>query len=261
MLILNSKEYILVTINTDLNILGGLPDWNLINVFLNDSIESLLNSTGIQSYTSIKTDKSVKRFEKAISSTLIKFCKPEVSALVRNALGAENITKDTLLLLFWNASFNNELVNYLNTNIFFHAFYTGRISIKQDEVVACLKDLSISEIALKKWSDSTLQTTSSKYLTLLKKFNLMEGSARKSIVHPYLNDKMFIHFVYWLTAIETKSNLMDSVWLQYCFSEKTVFIERLMQKKFTKFFQIHFTGDMLKIETTLSYTTLYHAIT
>lgn len=247
-------------INTDLNILGGLPDWNLINVFLKDSIGSLRKGGGVNTYTAIKTDKSVKRFEKAISATLIKFCNAEVETLVRSTLTGEKITNDSLLLIFWNASYNNELLNYLNTEIYFLAFYSGRISIKQDEVVACLKDLKEREIELKKWSDSTLKITASKYLTLLKKFHLMEGSLNKSILHPYLNDKMFILFVYWLASIESKSNLLESEWLKYSFCERAVFIERLMQKKFAKYFHLNYTGDKLKIETTVTYEKIYHAI-
>ena len=247
-------------INSDLNILGGLPDWNLINVFLKESIGTLRKGGGIHTYTAIKTDKSVKRFEKAISATLIKFCNAEVEILVRNVLDGEKITNDSLLLIFWNASFNNELLNYLNTEIYFLAFYSGRISIKQDEVVACLKDLKERENELKKWSDSTLQTTASKYLTLLKKFHLMEGSLNKTIIHPYLNDKMFILFVYWLTATESKSNWLENEWLQYSFCERPVFIERLMLKKFAKYFQLNYTGDKLKIETTIPYEKIYDAI-
>lgn len=249
-----------MTINSDINVLGSLPDWNLINVFLKDNISSLRKVGGVHTYTAIKTDKSVKRFEKAISATLIKFCDAKVEYLVRDMLESEGISNESLLLIFWNASFNNELLNYLNTQTYFLAFYSGRISIKQDEVVACLKDLKEREIELKKWSDSTLQTTASKYLTLLKKFHLMEGSLNKTILHPYLNDRLFILFVYWIKAVETKSNLLESEWIKYSFCEKSVFLERLMQKKFAKYFQLNYTGDNLKIETTMPYEKIYHAI-
>ena len=132
---------------------------------------------------------------------------------------------------------------------------------KQDEVAACLKELKLKETDLQKWSDSTIEVTASKYLTLLKKFNLMVGSVNKTIIHPYLDDKMFILFVYWLVAIETKSNILNSSWLNYCFSEKPFFIERILQKKFIKFFHINYTGDRLSIEPIISYENIYHAIT
>jgi len=247
-------------INSDINILGSLPDWNLINVFLEEDINSVQEAAGIYSYTSIKTDKSVKRFQRVIASSLIKFHNPEIESLTRSILKDEKITKDSLLLLFWNASFNNDLLGYLNTYIYFISFYSGRITIKQDEVVACLKDLRERESELKKWSDSTLLKTASKYLTLLKKFNLMEGSLNKTILHPYLNDKMFLLFVYWINSIESKSNLLESEWIQYCFCERAVFIERLMQKKFSKYFQFTYTGDKLKIETLIPYKDIYHAV-
>ena len=86
-------------INSDINVLGSLPDWNLINIFLKESISSIRVNGGIHTYTAIKTDKSVKRFEKAISVTLIKFCNAEVEVLVRDILTGENVSNDSLLLI------------------------------------------------------------------------------------------------------------------------------------------------------------------
>lgn len=247
-------------INTDLNILGGLPDWNLINVFLEKKLSDLRKTGGVHHFTAIKTDKSVKRFEKAISSTLINFPNPKVEVLLRDGLSGEGISKDSLLLLFWNASYNNELLNYLNQNVYFLSFYSGKVSIKRDEVVACLKDLREREAGLKQWSDYTLQITASKYLTLLKKFNLLAGTANKSIIHPYLNDKMFVLFVYWLEAVEPKSNILNSNWLKYNFADISVFTERVIQKKYSKYYELSYTGDKLKIETLIPYENIHYAI-
>lgn len=247
-------------INSDINILGGLPDWNLINVFLKENIDSMHQARSIHSYTTIKTDKSVKRFEKAISATLIKFCNPDIEILIRNIIRAENISHDSLLLIYWNASYNNELFNYLNNQVYFPAFYSGRLFLKKEEVSACIKELKEIELAVRDWSTETINTVSRKYLTLLKKFNLMEGSINKTIVHPYLNDKMFVLFIYWITALESKSNLLESKWLKYSFCERSVFIERLMKKKFSKFFQLAYTGDKLKIETSVPYEKIYDVV-
>jgi hypothetical protein len=254
-----SNGYRILKINSEINVLGSLPDFNLISVFLKNSLVALQKS-GLHSYTSIKTDKSVKRFERAITNTLIKFHNRDIEALFFNALSCEYISPDTLLLLFWNASFNNELLNYLNDHVYFTSFYSGRVTIRQGEVIACIKDLRERETELQRWAATTLETTASKYLTLLKKLNLLEGSRNKSIVHPYLNDKMFLHFVYWVSAIEAKPNLLESKWLKYSFSERGVFIERLMQKKFSKYVQLIYTGDKLTIEPLIPYSTLYDAL-
>jgi len=247
-------------LNSDINVLGSLPDWSLIKVFLSEDMFSIQEKGGIHQYTSIKTDKSVKRFEKAIKTTLIHNERPELETIVRQAINLNTTSSDTLLLLFWNASANNELFNYLNEKVYFPAFYSGRMSIKNDEVKACIKELKQSEIDLRKWSEITITTTASKYLTLLKKFGLMEGSVKKIMVHPHLNDVMFILYVYWIAAISDIPNLVNSTWLSYCFSEKQSFLDRLLQKKYSKYYNVVYTGDKLNIETKIPYESIYEYI-
>jgi hypothetical protein len=247
-------------INSNINILGGLPDLNLVAYFLPEEGKSSVSQADHHAFTAIKTGKSVWRFEKAITSTFLKFANSDLEILVRSVLRGESITNDSLLLLFWNASLNNDLLRYLNEQIYFVAFYSGRITIKQDEVIACIKDLRDTESYLENWSDSTIKTTSSKYLTLLKKFGLMEGVMNKKILHPYLNNKMFVLFIYWLKAVEAKPNILESDWIKYSFSEKAAFVERVMQKRFAKYFQISYTGDKLKRETSIPYDSIYDAL-
>jgi len=249
-----------VKINSDINVLGSLPDWNLIQVFLSEDMISIKEKGGIHTYTAIKTDKSVMRFEKAIKATFLSFKNSNSESIFLSVIKANAISNEVLFLLFWNASVNNELLNYLNSKLFFPAFYSGRVSIKNDEVVACIKDLKQSEDDLKKWSEITITTTASKYLTLLKKFGLMEGSVNKSIVHPHLNDAMFILYVYWLVAISEKPNLVSSNWLPYSFSEKQAFLDRLLQKKFSKYFNVVYTGDKLSVEPLIPYESIYEYI-
>ncbi|MDD3321434.1 MAG: DUF1819 family protein [Paludibacter sp.] len=248
-------------INTDLNILGGLSDWNLIKLFMNESINALNQDGGHRSYTAIKTDKSVQRFEKAITGTLLNFKNKEFEHIFRTMISSESISNDSLFLIFLNASNNNDLLSYLNENVYFPALYSGRVGIKTTEATACLVDLKQSEPDLQKWADSTIEITASKYLTLLKKFNLMEGSLNKTIAHTYLNDKMFVIFIYWLLTIEQKPNILESPWLKYCFLEKTSFLERIMQKKFSKFYNLNFNGEKMKIEPIISYQNIYDELT
>lgn len=247
-------------INTDINILGGLKDFNLILHLIEKSDGIIAANSSVQMYSSVKTDKSYRLFGKAIEDNFLKYRNSNIQDISMSILNEEQISPDSLLQLFWNASSNNDLIHYLNQQSYFPAFYSGRLILKKDDASACIKDLKQSEQALGGWSVDTIDTVSSKYLTLLKKFNLLEGSQKKTIIHPYLNDKMFVMFVYWLTAIETKSNLLDSEWLAYSFSEKPIFIERLMQKKFSQYFQIQYTGDKLKIETTTPYSQIYYAL-
>lgn len=247
-------------INSDINVLGSLPDWNLIKVFLSEDMASIKEKGGIHSYTAIKTDKSVKRFEKAIKSTLLSCKKLDLEMILSQFIIQNGLTDETLSLLFWNASANNNLLFHINKNVYFPAFYSGRVSIKNDEVIACIKDLRQVEPDLKKWSEITIKTTASKYLTLLKKFGLMEGSRNKTIIHPNLSDPMFVIYIYWLSAISERNNLVESDWLLYSFSEKQVFLDRLLQKKFSKFFNVVYTGDKLSIEPLIPYNSIYEHV-
>jgi len=203
-------------INTDINILGGLPDWKLIYVFLNEDLKTIRAAGGTRSVTTIKTDKSVMRFEKAITNTLLKFKNDNIESLFRSIIMAEEISADSLLFIFWNASSNNELLHYMNDKVFFPALYSGRVSIKGDETSACIKELKQTESDLKKWSEVTVNTTASKYLTLLKKFGLMDGSVNKTINHLNVNDKMFVLFIYWLISVSEVSNILNSPWIRAC---------------------------------------------
>lgn len=242
-----------MNINSDINVLGSILDLGLINFLLKEnSLLSDANETQ-QIYTSIKTMKSFKRFEKAINNTVIKFTNQNVEVLVRKLLQNEGISLYALRILFWNASFNNELLDYLNQQVYFPALYSGRVTIKNDEVLACLKELKQTEKLMQRLSDSTIQTTASKYLTLLKKFNLMEGSTKKTILHHNISDKGLILYVYWLLAIEDRVNILESKWLKYCYLEKEIFVQQIMQKKFIKYINVVFTGDKLKIENNFSY--------
>ena len=246
-----------MNINTDINILGGLSDWNLIQFYYEIKYEL---RTGKEE-TSLKTEKSIRRFKRAIEDTFITFKSEKSKILFDLLIRNEGISKDFLYFLFWNASINNELFHAINVNVYFEALYSGRVVLKNDEVSSYLHELKSTEPQLQKWTLSTINTTASKYLTLLKKFGLLEGKQIKTILHPFLNDKMFIVFIYWITALTKGSNLLKSEWLKYGFMETELLLERLKKKRFYDYFNIYYTGDNLKIETKIEDEKLYEIIT
>lgn len=249
-----------MNINSDINVLGGLHDLDLIIYYFNKFVINEGIDSNVDNYPKIKTDRSIKRFKTSILKTFLTFKEPANKILVSSFLENEKINKDSLLMLFWNASLNNDLFNYLNNNVYFPAFYSGRLILKKGEVIACLRELKQTEINLKEWSDSTIETTAYKYLTLLKKFNLMEGAINKSIIHPYLTDRMLVIFIYWLLSVESKPNLLESPWLKYSLCDKQIFLERIMQKKINKYFLVNYSGDKLRIELSIPYEKIYNTL-
>ncbi|MBV6512079.1 MAG: DUF1819 family protein [Ignavibacteriales bacterium] len=237
-----------MNINTDINLLGGLPDWNLITLFYQNTELATKSVDQIHTYTGLKTARSVTRFRKAIISTLLRFQFEEAEKLFSILLRLKGIDSDTRLYLFWNASFNNDLLHYLNSHVFFPALYSGRVSISKSETESCLRELRQSSDELRSWSEYTLTLTASKYLTLLKKFGLMEGSINKKINTIYLSDAMMAIYIYWLAAVSEMPNLLKSRWLQYSFMERESFLARITQKKFARYFSLVYTGDRLNIE-------------
>ncbi len=242
-----------MNINTDINVLGSLKDFSIIPLLLS-------NPEVGQSHTLIKTTGTYKRFVNTINRTLLHFKNANLEILIRTIFSKEGLSFNSLLLLFWNASANNELLDYLNQNVYFPALYSGRIALKKDEISACLHELKHSEIALQDLSASTIDKIACKYLTILKKFNLMQGRTSKTIIHHNITDKMLLHFVYWVLAVETKPNLLESKWLPYSLCERDIFVQRITQKKFIKYLNILFTGDKLQIEPAISYEALYDGI-
>lgn len=244
-------------INSDINVLGSIADYNLIIDYIKATQDPKQGSSDFQAYSNIKTTQSFKRYERAIKSTLLKFTHVNLEHLVIDDLLNQGITSKSLLLLFWNSSINNEFLHYLNTKVFFPAYYSGRISIKKEEVIACIRELRQKETAIQEWTDSTIDVTARKYIALLVKFTLMSGGHVKAINHPFIDDRLLILFVYWLLAIEPKPNILKSQWLIYSLMEKEVFIERITHKSFRKYISFQYSGDNLKIEPVIKYEELH----
>ena len=243
-------------IDTNINILGGMPDLGMIRNYLPHGVHESTSVGG----NSIRTIRSIDRFESAINSTFFENTSKDVLGLLVSIVRSEGISESSLLILFLTASANNELFNYLNRKVFFPALYSGRAVIKPEEVLACLKELKETERQLKKWSDYTLKITASKYLTLLKKFSLVEGSKTKSIKHPFLGDKSFVLLIYWMMATDNRNSLLDSDWFVYSFCERDLFVERIRQNRFSKYLTIAFSGDRLKVEPVIDYKDIYYVL-
>lgn len=247
-------------LNTDINILSNLPDLSILSYFLDGKNVNSISKNEYHGFGDIKTVKSLKRFDKAINKSLINCEINEVKTLINSIYSNESISNDFFLLLFWNLSYNNDFFQYLNNNVYFPDLYSGRITIKSSEVQGCIKELQTMSKMIESWTPITVRKISSAYLRLLTKLNLLEGGLNKTFKNIYLSDKMFVLFIYWILAIETKPNLIESQWMKYAFCEQDVFLERVRQKKFSKFFQLSYTGDKLKIEPSIPYNKIYEAL-
>jgi hypothetical protein len=245
-------------LNSDINILGGLPDLALVQHCWQDKVYRNRPQAHYE-YSPIRTEKAVKRFESAINRTFLGVRNPDVELMLNSMIAREGISSDVKQFLFWNAAANNDLFHLMNASVFFPALYSGRAVLRVADAAAYLVDLQRTTPALAKWSNLTLETVASKYLTLLKKLGLMEGGVKKRLQTPFLSDKMVILFTYWLKAVEERPNLLESTWLPYSLSEQQAFVQRITQKRYAKVIDFTFTGDKLKITPLLSFNDVYDA--
>ncbi|HCI54651.1 MAG TPA: DUF1819 family protein [Lachnospiraceae bacterium] len=245
-------------INTDINILGGVSDYNLIRIYIAGEAEDKSSDEIQHQYTSIKTEKAFKRFQKAIDKSVNSFKSRELKDMIQTLCNMQELDETMLLMFFWNMSLNNELFAYLCENVYFPILNSGRTVVTAEDVLACLKELKQGEPVLQKWSESTLQITASKYLTVMKKLGLLDGSIKKKIIYKNLSKKQFILFLYWLMQAEDTTNIGESVWMKYGFMEKKYFIERCLQHKYTKYIDINYNGEILRAEPKLTYKEICH---
>ena len=239
-------------INSNINILGGLPEFDLIKFFLIDS-----NNHGKShlEYSDIRTLKAVKRFKKAIEESFISENK-NINDLFSTFIKEMNISEN-LYYLFLLFSFKNDLFRYLNENIFFPIYYSGRRIIKKEEVEICLRDLQKNNETLANWSESTITTTASKYLTPLKKFGLLSGVQKKEIIYKNLSSEEFLVFVYFLSIAEKNSNKIHSEWIKYSFYENDFFLQKVLEKQLIRYVEVQYNGDNLKLKPMINYDKLY----
>ena len=60
-------------INSEINILGGVPDYNLIRVYIAGEAKDKSSDEIQREYTTIKTEKAFKRFQRAIDKSMNSF--------------------------------------------------------------------------------------------------------------------------------------------------------------------------------------------
>ncbi len=241
-----------MNINSNINIIGGLPEFELINFFL---INSDNQGKSHLEYSDIRTLKAVNRFKKAIQESFVSKT-VDINNLFLPYLKEKSINEN-LYFLFLLFSFNNDLFKYLNDTIFFPVYYSGRRIFKKEEVEICLQDLQKTNETLANWSDSTITTTASKYLTLLKKFGLLSGVQKKEIVYKNLSSEEFLVFVYFLSIAEENSNKIHSEWIKYSFYENEFFLQKVLEKQLIRYVEVQYNGDNLKLKPMINYDKLY----
>lgn len=239
--------------NTDINILGGIPDYSLIYTalpLLVEGKEDLRESLVKNNEFDFRTERSRKRFFTLLKSAFIHE-DPEINELASKLIQhLENDEKSRALILFWLFSLNNRLFYELNRDVFLKYFFQGRVEFPKTDVIAYLKDKIASKQEMKgKWTDSTINTVAYKYLSVLKKLHILEGVKKKTFCFVRVSDEMLAAFVHFYSYSHRRNtNVLKDDFFSFSFVSKEDALSRLKKLGKKDWIKINQTGTTLKLE-------------
>jgi len=242
------------TINTSINIIGSIPDYQFIYDVLHqlskNTSENEINESVIQkNLYSIRTEESRRRFLRGVKSAFWQFKNKNHELLIRSLFRSDGLENTKRFSLFWMLGINNTLFENITTNAFITAYLSGRVQIKNDEIVAYLNHFRENNKVVKEWSDYTIDKAASKYLTFLKKIDFVKGRQKKEFNYIQIDDTSVIFFIYLLRAIAPdQHDILKNRYIDFIFIEKNNLPIVLKRTKYSDFFNIQSTGKNLIID-------------
>ena len=239
--------------NTDINIVGSIHDYHLIYKALPLLIskeDKLIQILVKDNEFNLRTEKSRKRFLSVLNSAFVNEDEA-INDFVGEIIGSKDLDeKSKAIFLFWVFSINNELFRELNNLLFLKYYFQGRAEFPAKDVVAYLKDLIARTEELKgRWSENTIGTIASKYLTVLKKLNLLEGTQKKSFCFIRVSDQLIVCLIHIYNLMNQQgANFLDHEFSQWMFISKDSILERLKKISKKDWIKINYTGSTLRVE-------------
>jgi hypothetical protein len=243
----------MVHYNTDINIIGSIPDYTIVYKAINlhsQTQDALEDSIIKNNDFDFRTQKSRKRFVAALYSAFINFKNPHHKELIENIFSSELSLSTKQLTLFWQFSLVNPLFYEINKDVFVKNYFSGRVSFAKEDIVAYIKELISKKPQLKeKWSELTIQTIASKYLTILKKLDLLEGTVKKTFKHIQISNESLLVFIELALAVEPDlGDFFKSKYLPLIFMSKESFLQRAKELAMKDSIELSYNGTALKLE-------------
>jgi len=245
-------------INSDINVIGSIPDFSLIEVALAhfakgkgqlDLKELLVTNNAFD----FRTESTRKRFLAAVSRNILVFTNDNHKALVENLFSVPGHETLKRKAVFWQLLTSNELFRLISKNVYAKAYFSGRTILASDEILAYLKDLQTTSPTLQAYSDSTLTTIPAKYLNILKKLEMVEGAVKKRILNVRLSEDEILFFAYFILSVDDSTkDILKNPYREFFFLEKADLVQALKSIKFMPYIDIEATGEALNVNLKLS---------
>lgn len=233
--------------NSTVNVLGGVPDYA---VMIDHLVQEYGGKVESDKFT-FRTAKATTRFKKAVMDGFGWFRSDTHKELFINAIDSSDFSfEEKLIVLYWQLIICNALFQEVTENIFLRALYSGRTTIDKSDVEAFIKFLKAQHPDEITWSDSTIATTASKYLTCLKKFGFASGTNRKEIHAPHISSQLFVYIVKLAIAVYPEDNTISNPLFRFSFLDQQSIINRLKTIEYIPMWDITQIGNDITISLT-----------
>ena len=229
--------------NSDTNVLGSIPDYAAMIQY---AVSSFTNTKDTD--FSFRTVKTGKRFIVAINRNILTFKNKEHQQIIFNALASEELRMDQkLMVLFWQMVINNDLFALITENYYMKSVCAGRLSLHPEEIMSYLFELRRDYPNELTWKEATLKIIASKYLTIMKKLGLAEGTQTKEIKYPNIGDELFVILVRLALSVYPEKPTEKNPLFKYSFLDTASLISRMKSIKFTSYWSLTQLGNQIII--------------
>jgi hypothetical protein len=245
--------------NTDLNVIGSLQDYHVIQKSLEsffsgtDSVNKLIHQ---RNEFNLRTDKSRKRIEAAINNSFLLFKNQNHIDLMQEIF-AKNCVRvmQKELILFWQFAMCNRLFFDLSVNVFMKNYFSGKVGLSKDELIGYLKEFLMKNNRLNlKWSEITIATLATKYLSFMTKLGFLTGARTKTFQHIKISGESLVLLLYCAQIAEPENkNILTNKMLPLSFVTLDDVQGRLKKLSIKGYFNMNFNGVALNIELVHSY--------
>lgn len=251
--------------NTAINVIGGLRDCNVIFKAIDshfsepDTLKKLITQ---RNEFNLRTEKSRTRIEREIRKGFLQFANQGHQYLIQEISTDRVPLQDKELILVWQFAFNNRLFREITSKVFVKTYYSGRACISKDDITAYLKEFLCQNSSLQlNWSQSTVNTLSTKYLNLMSKLGFLSTGRVKSFrpIHP--SSEAQVLFLYFAKLFApNSSNILTNELLPISFIPLEDIQQRLKKRSLKGFFNMNFNGVALNIDLIYSYKGICNAL-
>ena len=246
------------TYDTSINIIGGLKDSDIIYKAINshfsdeDSVSDLVSE---RNEFNLRTERSRTRVERAVNKGFLHFKNQQHKEFIQSLFQGNLSLPERELILFWQFALNNQLFFEITRHVFVKVYFSGRTIMDKDDIIAYLKEfLNKNEQLDLDWSESTINTLSTKYLNFMTKLNFLEGVRKKSFNHIKISAESLVLFLYFAKLYDPEnSDILSNKFVPLSFVAPEYIQERLKKLSLKGLFGMNYNGVALNIKLTHSY--------